>query len=67
MPSTASLRLKHNSSNSTSSGKHGGSKRSQLSPGLEMDLEPEDVILDDDEDDAAAILVLPNGDIVEQV
>ena len=63
------MRLKHNSSNSTSSGKHGGSKRSQLSPGLEMDLEPEDVILDDDEDDdaAEAILVLPNGDIVEQV
>ena len=30
-------------------------------------MEPEDVILDDDEDDAAAILVLPNGDIVEQV
>ena len=62
VPSTASLRQKQNSS--TSSGRQGGSKRTQLSPDLEMDFEPGDIL--DDEDDVEVLVLRENGD-VEQV
>ena len=64
MPSSASLRQKQNSS--TSSGRQGGSKRSQLSHDLEMDFEPGDDFLED-EDDVEVLVLRENGDVVEQV